>query len=173
MKLLHFLTDHNKEVNATILKNALENLKLTSPDIQKDIINVIAVETFNVIIRDIGDRCFSILIDESRDVSTKEQMAIVLRYMNEKGNVVESFLGVELVTSTTTSSLKGKIDAVLSRHGLSISKCRGQGYDGASNMNGEFKGLKTLILRENESTYYIHCFTHQFQLALVVVAKKH
>ena len=100
-------------------------------------------------------------------------MAIVLRYVNEKGNVVESFLGVELVTSTTASSLKGKIDAVLSRHGLNISKFRGQGYDGASNMNGEFKELKTLILRENESAYYIHCFAHQLQLALVAVAKKH
>ena len=40
-------------------------------------------------------------------------------------------------------------------------------------MNEEFKGLKTLILRENESTYYIHCFAHQLQLALVAVAKKH
>ena len=50
--------------------------------------------------------------------------------------------------------------------------CHGQGYDGASNMNREFKGLKTLILRENESAYYIHCFAHQLQLALVAVAKK-
>ena len=31
----------------------------------------------------------------------------------------------------------------------------------------------SLILRENESTYYIHCFTHQLQLALVAVVKKH
>ena len=84
LQLLHFLADHNKEVNATVLKNAPENLKLTSPDIQKDIINVIVVEILNEIIRDIGDRCFSILVDESRDVSTKEQMAIVLRYVNEK-----------------------------------------------------------------------------------------
>ena len=66
--------------------------------------------------------------------------------MNEKGNVVESFLGVEHVTSTTVISLKGNVYAMLSKHGLSISKCRGQGYDETSNMNGEFKGLKILIL---------------------------
>ena len=48
-----------------------------------------------------------------RDVSTKEQMEIALRYVNEKDNIVESFLGVELVTSTTAISLKGKIDAIL------------------------------------------------------------
>ena len=84
MELLHFLADHNEEVNAMVLKNASENLKLTSLDIQKDIINAIVVETLNAIIMDVGDRCFLIFIDESRDVSIKEQMTIVLRYVNEK-----------------------------------------------------------------------------------------
>lgn len=40
-------------------------------------------------------------------------------------------------------------------------------------MSGEFNGLKTLILRENSSAFYVHCFAHQLQLALVGVAKKH
>ena len=56
---------------------------------------------------------------------------------------------------------------------MSVSRLRGQGYDGASNMRGEFNGLKTLILKENPSAYYVHCFAHQLQLALVAVAKKH
>ncbi|KAL6223044.1 hypothetical protein ACLB2K_006434 [Fragaria x ananassa] len=69
--------------------------------------------------------------------------------------------------------LKKAIDALFSKHGLSITRLRGQGYDGASNMSGEFNGLKTLILKENSSAFYIHCFAHQLQLALVGVAKKH
>jgi hypothetical protein len=40
-------------------------------------------------------------------------------------------------------------------------------------MRGELNGLKTLILNENSSAYYIHCFTHQLQLTLVVVATNH
>ena len=56
---------------------------------------------------------------------------------------------------------------------MSISRLRGQGYDGASNMQGEFSGLRTLIMNENECAYYIHCFAHQLQLAIVAVAKKH
>ncbi|XP_021802819.1 uncharacterized protein LOC110746897 [Prunus avium] len=39
-------------------------------------------------------------------------------------------------------------------------------------MSGEFNGLKTLIMRENEYTYYVHCFAHQLQLAIVGLAKK-
>ena len=40
-------------------------------------------------------------------------------------------------------------------------------------MRGELNGLKTLILKENPSAYYVHCFAHQLQLTLVAVAKNH
>ena len=77
------------------------------------------------------------------------------------------------MVGTTALSLKGAIDLLFFRHGLSLSRLRGQGYDGTSNMQGEFNGLKTLIMRENGSAFYVHCFAHQLQLTLVVVAKKH
>ncbi|XP_057779600.1 uncharacterized protein LOC130998185 [Salvia miltiorrhiza] len=48
-----------------------------------------------------------------------------------------------------------------------------EGYDGASNMRGEFSGLKTLILKRNPNAYYVNCFAHQLQLTIVVVSKKH
>jgi hypothetical protein len=35
-------------------------------------------------------------------------------------------------------------------------------------MKGDIKGLKTLILQESPSVYYIHCFVHRLQLVLVV-----
>jgi hypothetical protein len=53
-----------------------------------------------------------------------------------------------------------------------MTQVRGQGYDGASNMRGEFNGLRALIMRENSSAYYIHYFAHQLQLVIVAVAKK-
>ena len=54
-----------------------------------------------------------------------------------------------------------------------MSNLRGQGYDGASNMQGDINGFKTLILKENKSAFYAHCFAHQLQLTLVVIAKNH
>lgn len=173
LEFLQWLCDHNKEIKDVCLSNAPENLQLTSPKIQKDIVSAIAFETLDVIMRDIGDRLFSILVDESRDVSVKEQMSVVLRYVNQKGQVTERFIGVEHVSSTTALSLKDSIDHLFSRFNLSISSLRGQGYDGASNMRGEYNGLKALILKENPSAFYIHCFAHQLQLALVAVASKH
>lgn len=87
--------------------------------------------------------------------------------------MIERFLAIIHVPETSALTLKVAIDQLFSKHGLSISRLRGQGYDGASNMSGKFKGLKSLILSENPCAFYIHCFAHQLQLTLVAVTKKH
>ncbi|KAH7688620.1 Ribonuclease H-like protein [Dioscorea alata] len=170
LELLHFLAEHNEAINSVVLKNAPSNLKLMAHDIQNDIISAAASETTKAIINELGDDLFAILVDESRDVSNKEQMALVLRYMNNRGCIIECFLAI-VHSNTTALSLKEAIESMFSKHGLSLSRLRGQGYDGASNMRGEFNGLKSLILKENEFVFYIHCFAHQLQLTLVAVAK--
>ncbi|XP_062103433.1 uncharacterized protein LOC133814500 [Humulus lupulus] len=173
LEVLKFLSNHNSEIKVSTLKHALENLKLTSPKIQKDITNAFVVETINTIIKDIEDGLFSIIFYESHNASMKKQMTIVLRCVDKNGRAIERLIGVEHVTSTITLALKTAIDRLFSRHGLSISRLWGRGYDGASNIQGEFNGLKTLILNENPCAFYIHCFAHQLQAALVAIAKKH
>ncbi|CAN1154321.1 Zinc finger MYM-type protein 1, partial [Linum perenne] len=97
----------------------------------------------------------------------------VLRYVNKEGSIVERFLGISHVKDTKALTLKKEIEYMLVTHGLSLSRIRGQGYYGASNMKGEINGLKTLILAKNSAAYYVHCFAHQLQLTLVAVAKSH
>nr|XP_023908720.1 zinc finger MYM-type protein 1-like [Quercus suber] len=172
LELLQFLADHNDVINE-VLQNTPKNSKLTHPDIQKDIVNAVAYKTTDAIIEDLGSGFFSILVDESRDISIKEQMAVVLRYVDKKGIVTERFLGLVHVADTSALSLKAAIEFLFNKYALSLSRLRGQGYDGASNMQGEFNGLKTLILKENKSAFYVHCFAHQLQLTLVAVANKH
>ncbi|XP_057999338.1 uncharacterized protein LOC131178395 [Hevea brasiliensis] len=91
-------------------------------DIQKDIVNACATETINIIIRDLGEALFSILVDEAHDVSAKEQMAIIIRYVEKNGHVLEHILGILHVTDTSALSLKAAIDALFSKHSLSISR---------------------------------------------------
>ncbi|XP_031250167.1 zinc finger MYM-type protein 1-like [Pistacia vera] len=175
LKLLHYIAKQNEEYRLVTLENASGHDKLIAPSTQKDIIIAFAVETINKLISDLGNAFFfffSILVDEARDGSNKEQMAIILRYVNKKGCVVECLLSIMHVTDTTTLSLKMGIKTLFSKYNLSISRLRGQGYDSASNMQGQFNGLKALILKDNEYAFYVHCFAHQLQLTLVAVAKK-
>ncbi|XP_024042885.1 zinc finger MYM-type protein 1-like [Citrus clementina] len=165
------LANHNEEIKGVIFNNAPANLQMTSPDIQKQIVSVCSAETSRAIIKEIGDSLFSVMIDESRDISTKEQMAVVLCYVDKRGHVVERFIGIEHVIDTKAVSLKASLDIVFARHGLSMSRLRGQGYDGASNMQGVLNGLKTLILKENESAYYIHCFPINYSWPLFLWQK--
>lgn len=152
LKLLKFLVDNNENIHNVVLNNAPKNLKVTACDIQKEITNAATTETTNAIIHDLGDEFFSILVVESRDMAVKEQMVILLHYVNKEGSVIERFLGIVHVNDTTSLSLKVAIQSLFSKYGLSLSKLRGQDYDGASNMRGEFNGLKSLILRENQFT---------------------
>ena len=55
---------------------------MTSPPIQKDMVNSCAVETTLAILADLSDRLFSILVDEARECSVKQQMAVVIKYVN-------------------------------------------------------------------------------------------
>ncbi|KAK4606302.1 hypothetical protein RGQ29_000516 [Quercus rubra] len=149
LELVQFLGDHNESINE-VLQIAPKNCKLTHPEIQKDIVNAIASKTSKAIIKDLDNEFFSILVDEP-----------------------QRFLGIVHVASTIALSLKCAIECLLCEHNLSLSNLRGQGYDEASNMQGDINGLKTLILKENKSAFYVHCFAHQLQLTLVAIAKNH
>ncbi|XP_070017137.1 uncharacterized protein LOC107779850 [Nicotiana tabacum] len=173
LELLQWYGDIDRDVGSIILENSPRNEMMYSPSIQKDIVDACAKETVKAIIEDMNGDFFGILVDESKDISHKEQMALVLRYVNNKGEVIETFVGIVHVSNTSAMSLKKEICSFLSDHSLSPTQIRGQGYDGASNMQGELNGVKTLIFNESPSAYCIHYFGHQLQLTLVAIAKKH
>ena len=53
---------------------------------------------------------------------------------------MEQFIALHHVKDTTSESLKDALYGILDKYMLSISRIRGQGYYGASNMRGEFNG---------------------------------
>jgi hypothetical protein len=79
--------------------------------------------------------------------------------------VIERFIAIEHVLDTRTTSLKTALDGIFATNGLSMSNLRGQGYDGASNMRGEFRGLQRLILdenRERDACHIVIAMLHSF-----------
>ena len=66
-------------------------------------------------------------------------MAIILRFVDKDGFIHERFFDIVQIKNTSALALKDKISDVLSQNYLDIQSIRGQGYDGASNMRGEWK----------------------------------
>ena len=100
-------------------------------------------------------------------------MAVVFRFFDKFGLVKERFVSISHVKETSSVTLKYYIDALFAKRRLSLKNVRGQGCDGASNMKGEFYGVRSLILKESRSAYYVLCFAHKLQLVVVADAKKH
>ncbi|CAN1140657.1 Zinc finger MYM-type protein 1, partial [Linum perenne] len=157
LSVLEFYASDIEHVNGVMLENAPKNQQMTSLDILRDIVHPLALEITKLITTDVGDDFCAMLVNESRDVLVKDQMGVVLSYVNGEGCVIERFLGISRGRDTKPMSLKTTIESMHMKNGLSIDNVRGQGYDGASNMKGEINGLKTLIIEESPSAYYVHC----------------
>jgi len=109
----NFAEEQNPTLRKAVDKKNSDNSLLIAPEIQKDIVHCFAKEVLHSILEEIGDDVFCLLVDESRDVSWKEQMAVVLRYVDKCGIVKERFVGLVHVAETTSAHLKSAIDALL------------------------------------------------------------
>ncbi|XP_021980001.1 zinc finger MYM-type protein 1-like [Helianthus annuus] len=172
LELLTLLASYNDEVSKVILENAPYNAKYTSEDIQKEILSIIANKIQKHIRSEVGDSAFCVMVDESRDESKKEQMAIVVRFVDEEGMIQERFLDLVNVRDTLSVTLKTSLWKQLLHYQFDVSKIRGQGYDGASNIRGKWNRLHALGLEECPYAYYVHCFAHRLQLALVCASRE-
>ncbi|KAG6655724.1 hypothetical protein CIPAW_05G235700 [Carya illinoinensis] len=153
MEMLKLLASYNDKVGKLVLENAPKSSK-------------------NKIHEDVGDSRFCIIVDEARDEFKKEQMAIILRFVDVDGFMQKRFFDLVHVKDTLALTLKNEIFTVLYHHCLDIQNIRGQGYDGASSMCGEWNELQLLFLKDCPYAYYVYCFAHRLQLALVAVSIK-
>ncbi|XP_068323200.1 uncharacterized protein [Pyrus communis] len=74
-------------------------------------------------------------------------MAVVLHYVDNKGQVIERFMGVQHVTETTSSKLKESIEEFLKLHDLSYSNLRGQALVAIAKKNSDVASFFTLTNR--------------------------
>lgn len=73
---------------------------------------------------------------------------------------------------TDSATLVACIKDSLVRFVLPLSQCKGQAYDGASNMSGHRKGVAATIQGEYPTALYVHCLAHCTNLNLQAVARQ-
>ncbi|XP_060864369.1 52 kDa repressor of the inhibitor of the protein kinase-like [Metopolophium dirhodum] len=108
-----------------------------------------------------------ILADETTDVSISEQFSFCVRYFDsDTCSIREHFLGFTKVEHVTGEYLADTIIQILKEKNLDLALLRGQGYDGAANMSGAFKGVQSRIASLQPLAFYTHCANHRLNLVL-------
>ncbi|XBI95566.1 hypothetical protein VPH35_032002 [Triticum aestivum] len=127
LEMLKLLADFCPDVQAVVLENAPQVCKYTSHEIQNEILSIYAMKVREHIRAEIGDSKYSVLVDETCDVSKREQMALVFRFVDKDGYSQERFFHLIHVANTKALTLKMELCKVLSKHGFDVQNLRGQG----------------------------------------------
>ena len=125
IELVKLLASYDDDVVEIVLENAPKNVKYTSPKIRKEILHIIAKKVQDAIRKEVGDAKFCILVDEARDESKREQMDIILRFVDKDGFIRKRFFDIVHVKDTIALTLKKEICSVLSRNNFLVENIRG------------------------------------------------
>lgn len=163
LQLLKVRAEDNEGLKKWLTKS---QCKYTSPDVQNEILRIMALSILRDISSEVAGKWFTIMIDETTDVSNAEQMVFCLRYVDANLEVHEAFIGLYNLERTNAEMIVSVVDDVLLRMNLSITNCHGQCYDGASNMSGIRTGVATRINALESKALYTHCYGHALNLAV-------
>jgi len=142
-------------------KNALYR----SPIIQNEMIDLCGA-TIREIVTRVKEACaYSILADETADISGKEQLSIGLRFFDEKANEIkEEFLGFVKLDGLDAKNIAKAIDDFVTNLNLDPDKCVGLGFDGCSTMSGKEGGVQAILRQKYKKAFYFHCSSHKLNL---------
>ena len=154
------------------LKNHREtchaNARYSSKTIQNQVISLIGEYIRESIVQEIKEaKFFSVLCNEVADNANLEQLLFVLRSVDKDCQIRKEFLDSQCTDWISGEVISGLILGKLEQWGLKIDDCWGQGYDGASNMSSQVRGVQGLISQKNSKALYVHCNSRVLNLVIV------
>ena len=90
-----------------------------------------------------------------------------MRYLKDEGKISEHTVKVIGADRLDAIALTNIINAVIEELTLSWECCNGISFDGASVMSGCRGGVATVLTQVNPHLWYVHCYCHKLNLALV------
>lgn len=139
------------------LENHIEkgkrNAMYTSPHIQNEIIDICGGIIKENIIDDAKRAvAYSMLADETCDISGKEQLSVGIRFFDDtKKQIREEFLGFVELKAMDAITISTAIHEFIQSCGLDPIKSVGQGYDGCPTMAGNNAGVQRILQKTSKS----------------------
>ena len=145
----------------------LPRKKYISPDIINELITTMGQSVLRQLLVEIRSALwFSILADEATDVSRHEQMSLSIRWVDNSFTIHEDVLELNQLPDTKALTIFCAIKDILIRCSLPLSQCRGQAFNGASNMSGVKNGVQALVKSEISQALHVRCLGHNLNLCL-------
>uniref|UniRef100_H3AKW9 HAT C-terminal dimerisation domain-containing protein n=1 Tax=Latimeria chalumnae TaxID=7897 RepID=H3AKW9_LATCH len=113
---------------------------------------------------------YTIMTDETREISNREQSVICIRWVDDY-NVREDPIGLNEIPSQDAQTITNVLKDALTRCGTPLANCRGQAYDGGSNVSGKLNGVATKLKKEVPNAIYVHCLSHCLNFAVQGICK--
>lgn len=169
LSILSTVARHDQIIAERIQKGP-NNAKYTHHSVQNALLRIMSRLVLDEIATELSEaKYFSIMADETKDLSKKEIVSICIRYLFNDA-IHEEFIGLEEAENLSATGLKNSILRSLSEVNADMTKCVGQAYDGAKVMSGNVSGVQALIRKEHASfAQYIHCFAHRLNLVVLDV----
>ncbi|XP_077306272.1 52 kDa repressor of the inhibitor of the protein kinase-like [Lithobates pipiens] len=174
-ELLRYRVASGDKVLEKHLLTASSRATYISKSTQNDIIGCCGDEISNIIVARIKEACyFSIIFDETTDISHTEQLTLNFRYVYN-GSIREDFIkfvdAYEFATQNESQSdnseprLTGKVLGqmviqLIKDLSLDITHCVGIGTDSCSVMSSEVAGAVSEILRVAPNSCRCPCYNH-------------
>lgn len=149
--------------------HAAKNMKLHRTKCRNIVVNILAPHFVESLQQDIGGARYSILIDESTDISVVKLLGVVVRYFSKQlQKIVCTYLGLVELEDGTASSIVSAIIKMLENVKLDPKKLIGVGVDNAAVNTGINKGVCELLKEQLELPHLImvRCVCHSIQLAV-------
>ena len=162
---IQFLKDHAEEDPTLIKWMGKSQDKFTSPEIQNELLSIMALKIIRDIYQEISGKWYTIMVDETTDSADIEQMVFCLRYVDDSLQAHEEVIGLHSMEITSAENIMTTMKDILLRMDLKLDNCRGQCYDGASDMSGVRSGVATRISAIEFRALYTHCYGHALNLA--------
>ncbi|XP_074026139.1 zinc finger protein 862-like isoform X2 [Leptinotarsa decemlineata] len=175
LKIAAFIAEHCSLLTVDHLINilpqldpsseALKNIKLHRTKCSMLIKNVLAPLMREALIEEIGNYPYSIIIDESTDLSTQKVLCIMLRFFSHTTKqVVTTFYRIIKIIECDAKSLHQAIINQLKKDGLKIENMIGIGVDGANIMVGKHNSVTALLKRDLPDLIVVKCVSHSLHL---------
>ncbi|CAI6357069.1 unnamed protein product [Macrosiphum euphorbiae] len=146
--------------------NTADNLRLHRTKCTAIIKNVLCPYFKNNLKDDIGNGRFSILVDESTDISVIKYLGIAaIYYSTFQNKIVTTFFGLEELVECNAAAIVKAILNALKSYELDIKNVIGIGTDNASVMVGINNGVHEILKEKNPQLILIRCVCHSLQLA--------